>query len=154
MQPRDRLIGGPARGRFADDGDRRRSAVPAVMAMNVDGTGRRLRRLDQFGHAIRGHAIVADREMDVAQAVFTRGLRIGLAAIHADDRFHPELRNLGERGIAVRRITREDIRRGPEEIMNMRRGQPRGDGVRGGWSGFRSGQHSAKTKQRSEKNPR
>ena len=116
LHPCVRLRGSPAGDSFADDTDRCGAAMFAVVA--VDENRPRFWRggLREFRDALRGNAVVAEWQVDVAQAVFLRRLHIRQCAVHADDRLHSRLRERGEGSVApgceparMRAVTRKAL---------------------------------------------
>src|SRR5690349_10398493 len=103
----------------------------AVMTMDVDRPRMDLRSLDQFSDPIGRNAVVADGQMDVAQAVLARRFHVGLSPIHADDGLHSEPNQFTERSISLRRASRKDIGGRPEKIMQTGRWNRRRYGISG-----------------------
>ena len=50
-------------------------AVLAVVAMHVHGAGERLHRLDESHGLLAGHAVIPDRQVNVAEPELAGGLR-------------------------------------------------------------------------------
>jgi hypothetical protein len=69
------------------DGSGRRPAMHPVVAVEVDGPGQVANGLGDPEGLRAGHAVVADRQVDVAHPVLPGGLDVGPHAVHRDNRF-------------------------------------------------------------------
>ena len=97
-----------------------------MMAVDKNPPVRKRRRADELRDAFRRHAIVADGQMDVAQAVLSRRRHVRLRAVHADDDFHPQPRQLRESRIARRLRAGEKAVGHAKRIVQTGRGERRG----------------------------
>ena len=60
-------------------------AVLAVVAVHVHGARERLHRLDEPDGLLAGHAVIADRQVDVAEAELAGRLDVGRRPVDADE---------------------------------------------------------------------
>jgi len=119
-EPSFRLCCRPTAVRLANYGGGCRTAMPAMMAMDIDRTCQRLASFGQLKLKIRANAIVTVRQMDVAHSVLARGLHVRLRPIYTKDGFDPELFERRKRSLAFRRAAGEYVGADGEHIMEPR----------------------------------
>ena len=76
--------------------------MQSMMAMNINWAGQRFRGFDETNRLVCGHAVVSEWQMDVTDAMSTRGLDVRLRAIHRYDGFYSARLKIGKRGITFR----------------------------------------------------
>ena len=101
MEPGFGLLRGPACDAFAGNSGGGGSAVQAMMAVDKDWARKRLSGLNDHHSVGGGNAVIAYRNVDVAQSVFGGEGGIGNHSIHAEDGFYTQVSQGGESGVAL-----------------------------------------------------
>lgn len=120
LQKRLCLRWSPSGSRLAHQGCCRRAAMLSMVTVDIDGARQVSGGLRQFDDAVCRHAIIADGQVDIAQAMSPGGFHVRTRAIHADDGLNTLRGEPGKSRIPFRLRTGKQAGCQSKDIMQRR----------------------------------